>query len=254
MKTNRLGEVNYNSYKLEMVIEAYEGATDMWVRFTESGHLIHTDYQSFKRGVVKNPYHKVVYGVGFIGEGKYKSGANGRNTKQYDLWRAMLQRCYSEKYQKKGQTYKGVTVCDEWHNFQNYSKWYEENYYSIENKIMCIDKDLLQKGNKIYSPDTCVFVPQFINTLFVKRNKLRGDLPIGVNKNRNKKSKKYSAQCNNNKGDSVYLGSYNTPEEAFFAYKTYKEQLIKDVANEYKNQIPHKLYEAMVNYVVNITD
>lgn len=90
MKISRLGEVNYNSYKLEMVIEAYKSASDIWVRFVESGHLIHTDYQCFKKGVVKNPYHKVVYGVGFIGEGKYKSGANGRNTKQYDLWRAML--------------------------------------------------------------------------------------------------------------------------------------------------------------------
>lgn len=143
-------------------------------------------------------------------------------------------------------------MCEEWHNFQVFSKWHEENHYSIENKIMCIDKDLLQKGNKIYSPDTCVFVPQFINTLFVKRNSKRGDLPIGVT--RDKKAKSYSATCNNNKGESFHLGSYNTPEEAFLAYKLYKEQVIKNVANEYKNQIPHKLYEAMMNYVVNITD
>jgi hypothetical protein len=110
---------------------------------------------------------------------------------------------------------------------------------------MAIDKDILIKGNKIYSPETCIFVSRKINSLFVKCNKSRGQSPIGVCKH----GKKYYVRCS-----SMGIGSFKTIEEAFNAYKQYKEDYIKQVADEYKNKIPKKLYDALYKYEVEITD
>ena len=117
---------------------------------------------------------------------------------------------------------------------------------------MHLDKDRLIKGNKIYSPKTCIFVPQTINSLFIKNNSVRGELPIGVS--RNKKTKKYASNITIESTCSVFLGYFDTPEEAFYSYKEAKEKEIKRVADEYKDKIPQKLYEAMYNYEVDIND
>ena len=114
---------------------------------------------------------------------------------------------------------------------------------------MQLDKDILNKGNKIYSPNSCIFVPTRINQLFAKADALRGDFPIGVSRSGNK----FRTRLHILNGEK-YLGTFNTPEEAFYAYKTFKEQYIKEVAEEYKDKIPQKLYEAMYKYEVEITD
>ena len=117
---------------------------------------------------------------------------------------------------------------------------------------MDLDKDILIKGNKVYGPDTCIFVPQRINNLFTKSDKLRGEFPIGVYKRHNK----YEAQCNCGKSKNKHLGRFDNAEDAFNAYKEFKENLIKEVANEYYNNnlIPFELYNAMYNYEVDIDD
>ena len=169
----------------------------------------------------------------------------------------MLRRCYDSKFHKNQPTYVNCFVCKEWLNFQNFADWYYENYYEIEGEVMCLDKDILIKGNKIYSPDTCMFVPKLINGLFTKHTKTRGDYPIGVSYN--KRDKKFISQCcvynrKERKTKSKNLGSYNTPEEAFKVYKEYKEKYIKEVADYYKDKIPKKLYDAMYKYEIEITD
>ena len=167
----------------------------------------------------------------------------------------MLRRCYDDKYQEKYLTYKNCEVCESWHNFQNFAEWFENNYYEIEDEVMNLDKDILVKGNKIYSPETCVFVPQNINSLFVKRDKSRGNDPIGTNQ---LPSGNYEVQCNNGYGKYIYLGTYSTKEEAFQVYKQYKEKVIKEVIDSYEGIIPEpyysKLKEAMYNYKVEIND
>ena len=201
---------------------------------------------------------KLVEGHGYFGEGKYKSrDENGNKTKCYDTWRHMLTRCYNKKYKEKHPTYNDTTICEEWLCFQNFAEWYEDNYYEIEGERMHLDKDILFKNNKIYSPETCVFVPQRINELFIKTNKLRGNLPIGVSYLKN--INKFQAICKTftKRGCasySNYLGFFKTPLEAFNVYKQFKEKYIKQVADEYKNKIPQKLYEAMYRYEVEITD
>ena len=106
------------------------------------------------------------------------------------------------------------------------------------------------KGNEIYSPKTCIFVPEDINLLFVKRDKKRGKYPIGVSE---LPYNKFRSRCNV-KGKRIHIGVYNTPEEAFIHYKQFKENYIKQVADEYKPYIPKKLYEAMYRWEVDIND
>lgn len=132
------------------------------------------------------------------------------------------------------------------HSQPNFDKWYS-------GKRWAIDKDILVKGNKVYSPDVCCLVPQNVNCLFLKREAERGDYPIGVGY----KNESFLASCHNpftNRKEE--LGYYSTPEKAFYTYKDYKENLIKQVAQiEYdKGNITKECYDAMMNYKVEITD
>ena len=119
-----------------------------------------------------------------------------------------------------------------------------------------MDKDILYTGNKIYSPQTCIFVPQSINILFIKSDKIRGDYPIGViyNKRDDVFESWINKYSNDNKKKQIYLGRYNTSKEAFQVYKIEKEKYIKQIADEYKPYIPQKLYEAMYRWEVDIND
>lgn len=164
----------------------------------------------------------------------------------------MIRRCYDPYIINENLAYKDVIVCKEWHSFQNFARWYEENYYEVDGEKMHLDKDVLVRNNKIYSPNTCVFAPQRINNLFIKHKYARTQLPIGVYhyKNTNKYISKYNDTPNNRK----YLGVFQTITDAFNAYKYAKESQLKDMAYEYKNKIPKKLYDAMIAYEVEITD
>ena len=167
----------------------------------------------------------------------------------------MLQRCYYDKFHERNPTYIGCKVCDEWLNFQNFAEWYEKNYYEVEGETMCLDKDILVKHNKIYSTDTCIYVPQTINLLFTKNNSKRGESVIGTTPFKGK----YVVQCHlinpkTGKSKYEYLGRYDTQEKAFEVYKYYKEKNIKEVADYFKNLIPKRLYDGMYSYEVEITD
>lgn len=254
---NRIGERNYNNFGSEMVIVHYNGCMDIDVYFPEFDWIFkHAKYNNFKKGEIKCPYERRFYNVGCLGEGKYKVSENGKNTRVYDTWKAMLQRCYSEKEHERHPTYIGCEVYEGWHNFQNFAKWYKDNYYEVGNEKMCLDKDILFKGNKIYSPDTCIFVPETINKLFIKNDKNRGESVIGATLCKNGK---YQAQCNiinpeTGKSKQEYLGLYDSQEKAFQVYKYHKERNIKQIADYYKIHIPQKLYDAMYNYEVEIDD
>lgn len=249
-KIDRTGETNVNRFGSLMIIEKYYNNEDIVVRFVNSDNLVPAVYHTFRKGEIKNPYDRSLYRIGYLGEGDYKATINKEMTPHYKTWRDMVNRCYNEKLHKRQPTYKGCLVSPEWHNFQTFAQWYDDNYYNFGEKMQ-LDKDILSKGNKVYSPETCMFVPHSINTLFTKHDAKRGEFPIGVCYV--KQSKKYKATCNII-GKEKHLGHYNTKEEAFAAYKEAKEKYIKEVAENYKNKIPEKLYTAMVNYIVEITD
>lgn len=250
-KIDRTNEIGYNNNGEEMRIIRYANRTDIDVQFTKDCTVVeHRRYKDFEAGSIRNPMTPTVYGVGFIGVGDYKtSDGNGKFTKCYITWHNMLRRCYDPNFHKNEPTYENCTVDEKWHNFQVFAEWYYSHFYEIEGQIMNLDKDIVCKGNKVYSADTCVFVPQRINSLFAKSNKTRGKYPIGVCK----KGNKFQAKLNKD-NETIHLGAYDTPEEAFLAYKEHKELYIKEVAEEYKSQIQHELYQALMNYKVEITD
>lgn len=253
---NRIGEKRIMNCGEECEIVEYNGATDIMVRFLKSRELIRCQYSNFKGGTIKSHFTPSIYGVGIIGLEKTRD-RNNKPLKSYKLWTDMLKRCYDKKLHKKEPTYIGCSVCDEWLYYKNFKEWYNENYYEIDNETICLDKDILVKKNKVYSPETCVFVPRDINLLFIKSNAKRGILPIGVCYN--KQNNKYQAYCNmfnvkTNKSNKKHLGCYITSEEAFKIYKKVKEENIKQVADYYREQIPKKLYDAMYRYEVDIDD
>ena len=255
---DRIGEENYNAYGTLMKIVEYKSAKNIIVEFQDEYKTkVHTSYQCFKKGGVKNLYDRSVYGVGYIGVGKYKTSENGKDTKVYMVWISMLQRCYDPYVINRNMTYIDCYVCDDWLCFHNFAEWYYKNVYNCNNERMCLDKDILYKGNKIYSPETCVLVSERINILFTKRDATRGEYPIGVYYH--KTSGKLMVYCNvleNGKSKLKYLGLFplNRPFQAFTCYKQFKENHIKQIADEYKDLVPEKLYEAMYKYEVEIND
>lgn len=255
-KIDRIGEENINNFGSKMIIKVCRNAKDIDVYFPEYDWTFkHAAYDKFRKGKVRCPYEPRLYGVGYLGEGKYTTKENGKKTDEYRIYYDMLKRCYDSEFQERNPTYKGCTAENDWFNFQNMAEWIENNYYEVPGERMHLDKDILCKGNKVYSRETCIFVPERINTLFVKKDNARGNDPIGVYQ---LPSGNYRAQCNNEYGKSVYLGVYSTEEEAFQVYKQYKEKIIKEVIDSYEGVIPEPFYSrlktAMYNYEVEIDD
>jgi hypothetical protein len=194
----------------------------------------------------KNKLEKTVRNIGFLGYGKH---ITSRKNKAYILWTQIFSRCYSENTHLNRPSYIGCSVDERWHNFQVFGEWFELNYINGYH----LDKDILVKGNKIYGPDTCCFVPQKINSLFLNRKAKRGELPIGIRKRISKNNIIYIAQITKN-NIHYFWDCFETIEKAFEKYKFEKEKYIKEVAEINKNNITTILYQALINYKVEITD
>ena len=175
----------------------------------------------------------MIYGVGFNkpieGEKIYRVYENGKNTKCYNAWQGMLQRCYDPKYHAKNPTYIGTECYNEWFNFQVFAKWYHENYYEIKGEKMHLDKDLLSRESKIYSPKSCIFLPKTINEALV----------CGKGCIFRKKTNKYQARISY-KGENIHLGYFTTEEEARYTYQLNKQLIIYLLAQEYKDKLPYE--------------
>jgi hypothetical protein len=249
---NRLGKEYANNLGLHLKIIEYVDASNCTVQFDSGTIIKNIEYGAIKKGHVTDPFYLSLCGVGFLGQGSYIAKVGGVCCKAYRVWNSMLNRCYSKNQANRHPSYKDCIVAKEWHNFQNFAKWHEENY-NVETMQgrWDLDKDIIIKGNKIYSSETCCFVPQEINKLFVKCDKVRGNLPVGVYKNKNNNN--FVARISKNKGRE-HIGVFNTPEDAFKAYKVKKELYVKEVAEKWRNKIDDRVYQILSNYEVNIND
>lgn len=256
---NKVGLVKTNNQGCLMKIVEFNNKNDIVVEFQDEYKFRKKSaMHEFYTGGIKNPYYPSVYGVGIIGE-KYKTSNNSKMIKEYTAWAGMLLRCYGEH--KVNIRYQDVTCCKEWLYFPNFYEWLhsQENFEKwLNGDKWDLDKDILFKGNKIYSPETCCLVPHNVNSLFIKSNALRGDLPIGVGKRNDRDG--YTAKVVYGKYKNkakITSYSYPTPEDAFYlGYKPYKEKYIQRIAQEeYElGNITKACYEAMMNYQVEITD
>lgn len=197
-------------------------------------------------------YHKrrrsMVYGVGVYDyNGQISHKDNELVNICYSIWKTMLCRCYSPEFQRREPSYKGCSVCNEWKYFSNFKRWFDKHYIDGYQ----LDKDIFVKGNKVYSPITCCFVPHRINSLLTTNKKRRGKFVIGVSSKNGKFRAVLSCSHKN-----IELGLFDTEDDAFHAYKNAKETLIKQVSKEYydKGVITHDVYEALNRYEVNECD
>ena len=245
-----VGKVCKSKSSGDFKILKYNNSKNVEIQFLKTGYEAVVQLGHIKSGGVKDLHLPSVHGVGVVGT-KYPPSMSGRNTKEYNLWQSMLQRCYSDAYQKKYPTYEGCEVSD---NFKSYEYFYEWCHKQIgfSNQGWQLDKDLLIKGNKVYSESTCVFIPSEINSLLIKSTASRGDHLIGVCWN--KTNKAFKAQVSKNKGEQEHLGYFKTEIEAFNAYKKAKEAFIKEQAEKWKGKIDDRAYEALMDYTVNIDD
>lgn len=186
----------------------------------------------------------LVCGVGVVGSGRFRPSTKGIHTPEYKSWINMLKRCYLYSGRPGMSAYIGCSVTPEWHNFQVFAEW-------ITNQIgwgvsgIELDKDLLSRGGKIYSPETCVLVPKTINLMIVKKVNKNG-LPEGVSWDPQRM--KFKAQCSDGRGRNRFLGRYGCPNIAFAAYKSYKEAVIARVANENKSILDERAFNALIAY------
>ena len=245
MAKDRVGETNKNKRGTLMEIIKYNSSEDMDIRFLDEFFYVKkgVTYSAFKNGGVKNPFDRNVYGIGYIGLGEHAVKIGNDKTQEYRVWHELIARCYSKERKSKYLSYYNTTkVCDEWKCYQRCADWYSEHKYEC-GELLHLDKDILYPGNKIYSPYTCLLVPQRINMIFTNKPNTRG-LPNGVVKT---KDDRYEAVCNKKK-----YGIYDTVEETFAAYAKAKEDIIKQVADEYKDIIPQNVYDALYNYKLDI--
>ena len=228
----------------------YNNSKNVEIQFLKTGYEAVATLGNIRNGYVKDLYSPSVYGVGIVGA-KYPVGEDGTLTKEYNLWYSMLRRCYSDKSKKKYPAYIGCEVSN---NFKSYEYFYEwcHKQVGFRNSGWQLDKDLLIKGNKVYSETTCIFIPKEINLLLIKRESLRGECLIGVCWHNTNKT--FMAQVRKNKGKQEFLGYFNTEIEAFKAYKKAKESFIKEQANKWKGEIDERAYNALMNYEVSTND
>lgn len=250
-RTKLLGkEFTTNGYGRCVVID-YRSAHEVTVMFYDPVYITKCEYGNLIKGSVKNHIYPSYYGKGYMGVGKYSS----KDRKIYDLWAKMLERCYNEKVRDRQPTYSVVTVCDEWLDFQNFAEWCEaQEFFNAKDdkgRPYQLDKDILVRGNKVYSPETCCFVPKDINLLLLTSKKARGDYPLGVTYH--KRDGVFQANLGIN-GKQKYLGAFKTSEEAFLTYKKAKESYVKDVANMWKDKVDIKVYQALLHHKVGMDD
>lgn len=195
------------------------------------------------QGCVKCCYEsrrRPIFGVGINDYDGNVIDENGNIKYFYSVWHSMIRRCYSANHQKIGTSYIGCTVCDEWKKLSKFKEWFDENYIDECH----LDKDILVQDNKVYSPTTCCFVPQYINSLLTDHKAARGKYMLGV-----VKSKNVFTACVNRDGKSVHLGIFDTETEAHNAYVKAKKEIIKDTAKRAleSGKITKKVYDALIS-------
>lgn len=192
---------------------------------------------------------KPLFGVG-INDSDYitRPKVNGKQLvcPAYLSWKHMLYRAYNTKYHDRFPTYRGITVCNDWLKFSNFRKWWVDNYV----EEWQLDKDLLIQNNKIYSPETCIYVPNWLNSFILDSAAIRGNTKIGVSLY--KKSGKFHASCKNPKTKkSEYLGYFLLEEDAHNAWLTRK----LDIALELKPEIDEidlRIYPNVVEIIKSL--
>lgn len=237
-----VGSKHSNYYGDEYIILEEHPKTLLIEWVDDFRHKEEINKTKFVKSLFRNPFSPSVKGFGYRGVGPHKSSLYGVATNVEICWRNLITRTCCEEHKAKVPSHKDNTICLDWLCFQTFGDWYVLNYKSGYE----LDKDLLIRGNKHYSPETCVMLPKEINSLISRGEANRGEHPPGVFRDKNGY---YIA-----KSCGVFLGSFSSPYEAFLSYKNFKEKKAKDLAVYYKNNIDPRAYDALMGYMISIDD
>lgn len=242
IKLDRTGETNINHQGYKMTIIEYKNYNHIVIQFDDIYKTtIESSYNHFKTGGLRNPSYTNLCNIFNIDKNLIKE-----NPLAYEKYRAMIDRCYG-KQKYNNVVYKGCKICEEWFDFENFIKWFNANYYTIEDESMELDKDLFGNG-KLYSPTTCIFVPHKLNSWFAMFKDYRDrkeNLPMGVSLYDNGYGKKRYRVVSLEKGQL-----FDDLEEASNAYKENIKRKFKEYAEIHKNEIPTRLYDKLINYEI----
>lgn len=203
-----------------------------------------------KRVQVMKANKRLVYGVGFNSEG-IPTSTKWRQDRFYGVWKNILAGCYDLKVQEKYPSYKGCAVSENFKDFSYFYQWCFKQVGSMQDGWH-LDKDVLSKGSKIYSEDTCVFIPKELNQFLTKRKAKRGLYLIGVSYS--KSLGKFYSRLNDGKGHAKHLGYFESEVDAFYAYKSAKEAMARSLAVSFAGVLDERVIQSFLNYKVSIND
>lgn len=240
---NRVGENFKTNQGYTVEIIEYTNYQQCIIKFNdEFNTILKARYHELKLGEIKNPNHRNLCKVGYMGQGIYTY-----NDMVYTKWANMIRRCYSEKPSKNDRTYIDCYVNKDWHNYQNFAEWFYKNYKPEIMQGWHLDKDILVQGNKEYSAENCCFVPNEINSIFRTKNSFN----LNSLKGAQSKDSKFQTSIKK-KGIKKYLGIFETPEEAHQVYMKAKKEYLVEVSEKWRGILSDKVCEAIKNYDITL--
>lgn len=227
----------------------YISSGEIKIKFVKTGFVTNVKAGNLRKGLIKDITYPNVYGVGYLGAGKYvcrNKTPDGMRTPEYACWESMMKRVYNPQDEVNAIIYQGCTVCEEWHNFQNFAEWCQTQV-SFGKQGFHLDKDILVKGNREYSPSSCRFVPKHINSAVTGMKIFNTSGFAGVEES---STGNYSSSITMN-SVGIHLGTFDTKEKAYLLYKNIKEAYIRSLAEIYKSELSEDIYCALKNWSVD---
>lgn len=213
-------------------VTKYENCSNVHVRFVKTGTTRVVQATHLRRGKVKDPIYPRIYGKGFLGE----EGKSKKYKGLYYIWRGILQRSYSKRFQDKYPTYKDCRVVKRWHSYQNFCKDISK-LPNWNTPGFDLDKDLRVFGNKIYGPRYCSFIPHIVNSVFAGGNKSNTAYPgVKINK---QTAKRYYVKTRT--GQTYFSSS----KSAWLLYLENKLNHLRRLANKYRKVLHPDVYETL---------
>ena len=239
-KTNNYGDV---------VVLEYNNTRDVTIKFLNTGNIRKTGTTEIKKGEIRDNEAFPRYMVGVMDiPNELRRGQP--IPREYSIWSGVRQRCYNENIRHLNPSYQEVEMSENFKRYSYFKEWCNKQI-GFDQDGWHLDKDILSKDNKVYSEDTCCFVPPEINSLITKADRIRGKYPIGIYED--KQAGKFKVRISV-EGKQKHIGRYYCEKEAFYAYKEAKEAHIKSLAEKWKDQIDPRVYGALMKWEINIDD
>ena len=240
------GDFLINNKGCEAVIIDYLDSSKILVEFLDENRFRrYFEARDIREGVFKNPFLPTVSKVAYLGDGIHKTRTNGKPCRIHKVWSGMFTRCYYDLGGERYKSYRDCEVHKDWHNFQNFADWYKmQKFYD---KGYDLDKDILVKGNRLYSAETCCLVPPSLNNSVGLRHNPKGKYAAGVRLDR--RSGKFNSSISKF-GKEYHLGVWDNESEASVAYLSAKKEYMRELAMIYKDKVSDKVFNALFNWEV----